>query len=890
MKALVVACRDPFRPSNQRSAVVVRRRRSLRNLAPRTRAPVICQLNGQWISRKAWAMRVNDGDSVVFVTLPQGGGGGSNPLKIVLMLVVSYFTMGAGVGAWASVANGMATAAGGLTMMGSIVGGVMGLLGNMLINALIPAPKPPQAQQATSLAAPSPTYSVGAQGNAARLGQPIPVIYGRHQVFPDFAAMPYTEYHGNEQDLYQLFCIGQGAYDLEAIRVEDTPISSFPEITYEVVPPGGTVTLFPTAVTTSVEVSGQEALTSATLGPFVANAAGSLANYLSFDLVMSRGLYYANDGGGLDTVGISWTAEAQLIDDTGAALAGWATLGTESYSAATTTPQRLSYKYKVSPGRYQVRLTRTDTKQTGPRYGHELDWAGLRAYLPGTQTYGNVTLVAMKMRATNSLSSQASRKINMIVTRKLKTWDPETGWSATEIPTRSIAWAIADICRADYGAGLPSSRINLAGLYALDSIWTARGDTFNAVYDSQSTIMEGLTLTGRAGRSIPFVQGGVVHVVRDQPATLPVAMFSQRNIVKGSLKIDYLMACEETADCVDVTYFDEAVWSERTVRATLPGGTSAKPAKVKLFGVTNRQQAWQEGMYTAACNRYRRRLPSFGSEMEGFIPTLGDLIAVQHDMPKWGQHGEVVAWNPVTKEAILSEPLDWSAGGAHVLAFRGRDGKPLGPYSATAGTDSYRVILTDWSLSGTLWSDGTSDKATPDISGDRERSHVYFGPANAQYIKCRMVAMRPKTSETVEIAAVVESDYVHTADTGVAPGVNAWQLPSRFTAPVVLGLTARSMAGAPDKMILSWQPAAGADYYLIEQSNDGDTWTRCGEPSAANFSATAIYGAATLVRVCAVGLTKGPWVQVAYGRLADYAWTTDSALAWTTDSALAWRY
>lgn len=295
-------------------------------------------------------------------------------------------------------------------------------------------------------------------------------------------------------------------------------------------------------------------------------------------------------------------------------------------------------------------------------------------------------------------------------------------------------------------------------------------------------------------------------------------------------------------------------------------------------------------MYIAACNRYRRRIVSFKTEMDGFIPTIGDLIAVQHDMPKWGQSGEIVSFDQGTREAILSEPLDWSLFGAKVLAFRGRDGKPRGPFTATAGTDAHRVILSDWALAGEYWSDGSTDKNIPDVSGNRERSHFAFGLANEQYIKARMVTMRPKSSETVEIIAAVESDYVHTADTGAAPGVNAWQLPSRFTAPVVVGLTARSMPGSPDKMVISWQPAAGADHYLVEQSSGDGTWTRIGEPSSASFSAIALYGASTIIRVAAVGMTVGPWVTCAYGSLADYMWSGDSSLMWSGDATTMWRY
>jgi hypothetical protein len=40
---------------------------------------------------------------------------------------------------------------------------------------------------------------------------------------------------------------------------------------------------------------------------------------------------------------------------------------------------------------------------------------------------------------------------------------------------------------------------------------------------------------------LPFLQGGLVRFARDEPRALPVAMFSPRNIVKGSFKIDFVM-------------------------------------------------------------------------------------------------------------------------------------------------------------------------------------------------------------------------------------------------------------------------------------------------------------------------------------------------------------
>src|SRR5690606_25163967 len=152
--------------------------------------------------------------------------------------------------------------------------------------------------------------------------------------------------------------------------------------------------------------------------------------------------------------------EARAIDDDGEPAGAWSVLASETFSAATTTPQRRSDRYPVTPGRYEVRARRTDVKDTDARAGHELRWEGLKTFLDGTPAFGNVTLLALRMRATDNLSQRSSRLVNCIVTRKLPVWDPVSGWSAPQ-PTRSIAWAFADAARADYGANLPDSRIDL---------------------------------------------------------------------------------------------------------------------------------------------------------------------------------------------------------------------------------------------------------------------------------------------------------------------------------------------------------------------------------------------------------------------------------------------
>lgn len=635
----VVYIRNLLTPQNREVAYISG---SIRSLAPTWDTPFVAFLDGEPVLRADWEVVIEGSQSLAFVdvtAMPQGGGGGgSNPLRTILTIaVLAYAPYLAGE---FLVAGGLGLAEAGMTMvMGTAI---MQMVGMALVNALVPPPKPLSTQNSAALAAPSPTYSMQAQGNSARLESAIPEHFGRMIAYPDFAAQPYAEFFGNEQYLYQLLCIGRGEYAIESIRIEDTPIENFAEITSQVVGPNMPVQLFPASVINCAEVVGFDMSTTALFGPFTLSGPSTVARYVGIDLVCPKGLYFANDDGSLSSKSVVVKIEVQLLDNAGSPLAGWITLATETISDATTTPQRKSYRYTLAtPGRYQIRVQRTDTKDTNTRAGHDVSWSGARAYLSDDKVYGDVTLLALRMKATNNLSGQSSRKINVIATRKLPIWNG-TVWSGLTA-TRSISWAAAYAAKQ---MGLTDAQIDLTTLKALDTTWTSRSDNFDARFDNFVNFWEAVTKILQAGRAKPYMQGGVLRMVRDQAVSIPVTMFSQRNIVKGSFSIDYLMPTEDTADSVKTSYFDAATWAPASVVSTLAGSTALRPAKVDLFGVTSRDQAYREGLYLAAANRYRRKIIKFSTEMEGFIPSMGDLVAIQHDMPGWGQAGELVAGTP----------------------------------------------------------------------------------------------------------------------------------------------------------------------------------------------------------------------------------------------------
>ncbi len=848
--ATLVVCRNPFRPHLGREVTVLRRRvrldtvlrhqgmisgrgRTMRRL--HTFMPLV---NGSPVLERDWGRPVRDGDVVVLAALPQGGGGGSNPLQMILQLaVVAAALIIPGMQPWAFVLG---------TWQFGLTSAAIMLAGTFLVNALVPPTRAPSslgAQQA------SPTYTIGAQGNAARLQNPIPVLYGRYRSYPDFASQPYVENHGNEQYLYQLFCISQGEVAVEKVMIGDTDISSYAEVQYEIVPPGGAMVLFPDNVVTSSDVTGIELKGPNEggdwIGPFVASAGGTKANFIGIDFSLPSGLFRADDDGNPAAMSVSYHVQCQLVDDRGNPIGPWLDLANASVSMATIQPQMLSQRYAVAPGRYQVRVRRTSDKSTDTRTANTLQWSGMRAYLPSQRYYGDVTLLAMVIRATNNLNSQTAKKINVIATRKLPVWNGAS-WSAPQV-TRNPAWALADVIRnTTYGRGLADNRLNLDTLLTLSATWDARGDTFDGVFDTAATVWDVLTQIASVGNATPVYYAGVIDFVRDEKRTIRTAMFAPSNIIQNSLQIEYAFQSYDTPDHVVVQYTDDTTFQPAEVPCVLAGGTQLKPARLQLFGCTNRAQAWRWGMRQAAANRDRRRNITLTTEMEGYIPRYGDLVSVSHDVPAWGLSGVVL--NYTAGVITTSEPLDWTAGKTHYMAFRRRDGSGDGPYVVTAGQDEFTAIVAG---SPALYiSDGISEEPT----------QYQFGPGERHGLDCQVLSVSPKDDGQVELALVNYAESVFEAENSgdVPPPPPASLLPEISDAPVVASV---SVIGSPQNglSVISCTPARGATSYEFQASaNSGAAWTPLGMSLSPTINANLGAGL-WQVRARAIGSLAGPW-------------------------------
>lgn len=729
---IVVHAYNPLDPS-QRMAFRSRPGLTLDQLKPVTTLPTVCQLNGEYVLAEDWPyIELEVDDIAVFLTLPKGGGGGSFQAVLGIILIIVGVIV---PGAQALIAVGAA----------------------LLLSGLLPTPSfaPLVNNQGES---PSPTYNVQLQGNSARLGQAMPVPYGRHFLTPDFAAPPYNIFTEDDDQLYHaVLCIGvMDKFTLEAITIDDTVLDHFIGVSTQLIGPqygAATLTLVNPAVVNAPEVAGQEMFQGMVIGPFAACGPGLSAVKIGIDIVWPKGLYYANNDGELDPKSTQWMFEARKLTANGAAAGVWFLLGVEELELAQNSPVRRSYEYTVPAGRYEVRGQRLDARDNNARAGHDMTWAGLRTYInTATPLEPNANFLAIRMQANAQLSGLSQRRIGVIIRRWLPTWHPDTGWS-DPVETRSIAWALADVLRNPvYGPTVPDNRIDLQTLYELDLEWAARGDTFNGVFDKRITVWAALTTIARCGRARPVMRGSVFTFVRDNEQTLPVAMFNTRNIKRGSFQIDYETITEDTPDGLELEFFDETTWSSNYVKLPMPGviGDPVSPARASMQGVTVLKQAQRECAYMVADAGYRRSRISFRTEMEGFLPALGDLIAVAHDVAGWGSGGEITSFNGSSAEC--SEQLDWSVG-ANYAVLADDQGDVHGPYLVAQGSTPNSMRFMDSVPSGLIYT-GT----------ERERTRYAMGPASAYAKLCKVTGLVPSSDDTVQIRAVVEDGRVHSAD------------------------------------------------------------------------------------------------------------------------------
>lgn len=601
-----------------------------------------------------------------------------------------------------------------------------------------------------------PTYSFDDQKNANRIGQPLPIQYGRLRSYPDLASKPYSEFNSNDEFIYLLLMIGDGQFDIEAIQIDDTDINVFTDLEFNILPPGVKPTLFFTTVETSLEVGSNE-LGDEYTGPFVATAQGFVANRIDIDITFPIGL--TNNASPLSVTVIG---DVRRLDESGDPIGSFINVFNEIITDNTTTTLRFTFNYDVVPGeegRYEARVRRIGETSITPGKNDLVQWTGLRAYsAAGHPDYGERTLLEIKIKATSQLNGDNIGIFNVIATRKINVWN---GASFDFITSSSVIWAFYDlITNTVYGIGLDPSRVDFDDLVTLSQQFDEAGYECDIRIENSMSGMDVLGQIAQAARCQVYQRAGQILLVRDENRIAITALFTPENITKGTLSVTWNPPSVLSADHIKVTYFDRETWREEEVIAALNDSPVLIGDDVRMYGITDRQRAWEEGRFLAAQTRYRRKTIKFDTDIEGYLPDFMDKIGIGHEALIEYTTGVVQSFNGQT--FFLSDPVDFMGNESGIISFKGPDGKMLGPFPAVPGPTAYQVDV--------ACVDEIDNPIITQISaqGDRDPTTFSFGP-NSSSVEATVLSIKPSTKGKVTIEAIAHDPRVFSADVGTAP-------------------------------------------------------------------------------------------------------------------------
>ena len=312
---------------------------------------------------------------------------------------------------------------------------------------------------------------------------------------------------------------------------------------------------------------------------------------------------------------------------------------------------------KIPAGEYEVRVKVADRQypEDDSQSSSICYWTAIASVIYDDFVYPCTALIGITAKATDQLSGAPSLTF-LKRRKKVWVWNPNAE-EYQEKNANNPAWACYDLlhqARKLHNVntntdvmevrGVPAARMRYMDFYRW-ATWCNEKDL--KVNIEINTTGEVLDVANQ--RIAPIGRGMVVRFGTNygciyDHAQEPVQMFGMGNIIAGTFTEEFLKVADG-ANCVEVTFTNAAADYQRDV-LTIYGETFnsdgyAKTAQLTLDGIVDYQQAYREGMYQLMCNKYQLRTVSFEADIDSIACTVGDVVLVAHDVPKWAYSGRI---------------------------------------------------------------------------------------------------------------------------------------------------------------------------------------------------------------------------------------------------------
>lgn len=337
--------------------------------------------------------------------------------------------------------------------------------------------------------------------------------------------------------------------------------------------------------------------------------------------------------------------------------------------------RRMAWRERLEPDKYEIQV-RFYSDPPGGTMKHVNDtyFEFIQEIVYDDFTYPGAALLGVRALATDQLSGGMPR-LTCLARRNAV---PVSVNGVYEMRSaNNPAWAAYDALHDDnYGGGVGANRIVLADFQSWADYCVSKGYEVNIYLDSITDLQRTLNAVTVLGRGAVVQMGSKFTALVDRPS-MPVQrfLFTMANIVRDSFATE-IMDVDERADCVEVSYFDKEMdYTRQTV--FIPGasyGNTAMPVnktQITLPGETSRKRAADYGKFLLNQNRYLTETASWDADIDALACLPGDVVDVQHDVPRWGQGGMIESAGP--DWVGLSRPVIMQPGERYFLSIKFND-------------------------------------------------------------------------------------------------------------------------------------------------------------------------------------------------------------------------
>jgi hypothetical protein len=646
----------------------------------------------------------------------------------------------------AATATTVAIAAAGITLVGSL-----------LIGALIPPPSVGSggggggggSNGATSEEAADVYFATGAS-NSAKMFQNVPSVYGTHKFFPDLAATTRVDSVGTTSEIAMLLDCGIGDVDVTDVRIGDTPASQL----------GMNVNVHRNtakpnlAYISNLSASQQFNITITAASTILTSAAGSTKLEVVFQF--DRGLVEQKTDGTSTAASARFEVYYRLVGS-----GTWITFptvqlgGKATYNSSSKVISGKSLEPFVAvtsvnglpAGQYEILAARSSPASTNTRIQNGFKLIQLKSFKPGSPLAleKKHTFIEVQGVASEKLSGQI-QTLNIVAKRHIRDITP-SGWAGMAATSNPALIALDILTCEENPQPLQDGQIDFASFARLRDICTGGKFTFNGVLRGDSTVKEQVSrVLSNARAQLNIRESGKIGVLIDEAGRTPRQMITPAN----SWDFSGSRTFPVYPDGLRVSYVEPAAGYQTAEVLVFDDGknesNSSTYEDMPTVGITNRQEAWNYGRYMMAQAKMRNETFNVSMDIEHLAVQRGDVVTVQHDVPKFGG-----AAARVVSVAGAVVTIDQTIVGTGGLGARIRK------------------------VDGTIVSEGVvsavGDQVTlaNPVAGLDYGDLIVIGQLGRETRDYIVMAIEPDASMSAQLTLVPYVEAVYTADTGTIP-------------------------------------------------------------------------------------------------------------------------